>query len=221
MLLFALVAATSPVALASVLAVLVSHRGRLKGVLFAIGFIGGQAAFCILAFAVGGTLSLPARQDHPAVRATLEILFGVALVVNAVRIRNARNTPPRPRTSSRTDALRIRMSALHPLSALWTGLAFGAGGPKRIAITLAAIGAIVSAGLSDRSEISLVVLYVVTATVLVWVPVLLNLVFQRRATDWLSTAEAWSARHREPLIFYPSAVLGVGLLIGGIVQLVS
>ena len=47
-----------------------------------------------------------------------------------------------------------------------------------------------SAGLSNGSEISLVVLYVVTATFLVWVPVLLNLVFQRRTTDWLSTVEA-------------------------------
>jgi hypothetical protein len=52
-LLFALVAATSPPALASVIVVLTSARGRLNGSAFAIGFVTGPAVFCLLAFALG------------------------------------------------------------------------------------------------------------------------------------------------------------------------
>ena len=58
-LLFALVAATSPLALASVLVVLTGSRARLKGAALAIGFVGGQTAFFVLMLVIGGS-----RYEH-------------------------------------------------------------------------------------------------------------------------------------------------------------
>jgi hypothetical protein len=58
------------------------------------------------------------------------------------------------------------------------------------------------------------------ATVLVWVPVALYVVFGQRAADRLTLAQVWISAHKEPLTFYPSALLGAILVADGIIQLV-
>ncbi|HEX5588096.1 MAG TPA: GAP family protein [Acidimicrobiia bacterium] len=217
---FALVAATSPLALASVLAVLTSGRGRLNGSAFAIGFVAGQAVFCALALALGAAASPDHEKRFPTFQSLLVIAFGAALLVVAAYVR--RQAPPgdepRPR-SPRSQALHARLSSLGPGTALGTGLALGIGGPKRIAVTLVATATIAAAGLGPAQTTAVAVLYVAIATVLVWVPVLLYVVFGTRAGEWLTEGQRWASRHRETLTFYPSAVLGVVLVIDGIVQL--
>ena len=63
-------------------------------------------------------------------------------------------------------------------------------------------------------------LYVAVATVLVWVPVLLYIAFGARATDCLARGQRWIGQNKEPLTFYPSAVLGTFLVVDGIVTFV-
>jgi hypothetical protein len=201
--------------------VLTSGRGRLNGSAFAIGFVAGQAVFCFLALAIG-SLSFPDRdQHHVTLQSILTIAFGVALLVAAAYLRR-RERDTRPRAPNpRTEAFRTRLSTLRPSTALATGGALGIGGPKRLGITLVVTAAISSAGLKRAPEIALAVLYVVVATMLVWVPVVLYVVFGRRATDWIARVQAWISAHREALTFYPSAVLGVVLIVDGLVQLAT
>ncbi len=219
--LFALVAATSPLALAAVLVVLTSGRGRLNGSAFAIGFVAGQAVFCFLALAIGN-LSFPGRdQHHATLQSWLTIAFGAALLVAAGYLRR-RERNVRPRTPGpRTEAFRARLSNLRPSTALATGSALGIGGPKRLGITLVVTAAVSSAELHGGEEVALAVLYVVVATMLVWIPVVLYVVFGHRATEWITSAQAWISAHREPLTFYPSAVLGIVLIVDGVIQLTT
>ncbi len=200
------------------LVVLTSGRGRLNGSFFAAGFLAGQSVLCLLAIFIG-TLSVPGHGEHPAIEAAFAILFGAALLATAVWVRRDRGRPPRLTPSPRTAAVRKRLSSLSPLTALVAGTILGVGGPKRIGVTLVATGAITTAGLSDAHEAELTVLYVLVATVLVWIPVALYVVFGGRAADWLRDAQAWISVHKDPLTFYPSAVLGVVLVGIGAVQL--
>ena len=104
-----------------------------------------------------------------------------------------------------------RLSRLKPVAALSTGVALGIGGPKRIGITLVVAATISAAALGSAEEVGLVVLYVLVATALVWVPVALYVVFGTRATDWIANAQAWVSAHQQPLTFWPSLVVGAGL----------
>jgi hypothetical protein len=219
-LLFALVAATSPLALASVLVVLTGTRARRKSAAFAVGFVVGQAALFLLLFALG-TESSPDRENHPTVVAGIEIAFGSALLVTAAYVRRHRTDSAATRAPNpRAQAIRSRLANLRPLTALGTGTAMGIGGPKRISVTIVATSAIAAAGSGSADASGLGVLYVATATVLVWAPVLLYLAMGPRATEWLTRGEHWTRRHRESLTFYPSAVLGTVLVVDGILQLV-
>ncbi|MET0629033.1 MAG: GAP family protein [Acidimicrobiia bacterium] len=218
--LFALVAATSPLALASVIAVLTSGRGRLNGSAFAIGFVAGQALFCALALALGAASSPDHEKRFPTFQALLVIAFGAALLVVAAYFRRQAPTSDTPKPPSRrTEAIHARLSSLSPATALGTGLALGIGGPKRIAVTLVATATIEAAALGPARTTGVAVFYVAIATALVWVPVLLYVVFGTRAAGWLADGQRWASRHRDMLTFYPSAVLGVVLIIDGIVQL--
>jgi Sap, sulfolipid-1-addressing protein len=205
-----------------VLVVLTSGRGRINGSAFAIGFVAGQAVFCYLALALG-TLSFPDRSgNHATLQALLTIALGIALLVAAGYFRRVRGRPPKTGPPNpRAAAFKTRLSTLRPTTALATGAALGAGGPKRIGITLIVTATISSAGLGGVVEVGLAALYVLVATILVWVPVLLYVVFGDRAAEWLTNAQAWISAHKEPLTFYPSAVLGVVLIVDGTIQLVS
>ena len=203
-------AATSPLALASVLVVLTGSRARLKGAALAIGFVAGQSAFLLLVFAIG-TQSSPDGENHPAVVDSIEIAFGIALLVTAVYVRRHRSELAQVRgPSPRTEAIRSRLANLRPLTALGTGALLGIGGPKRIGVTIVVSAAIAAAGVETGEALGLAVLYVAVATVLVWGPV----------TRVHERSERTACGHKAPLTFYPSAVLGTVLVLDGIVHLV-
>jgi hypothetical protein len=218
--LFGLVVATSPLALASVLVVLTGARARLMGAALAIGFVAGQAVFVLLVLAVGTASS--DGDNHPTVVDLIEIAFGTALLLTAAYVRRHRSdlAAPAGDANPRTEAIRSRLANLGPVAALGTGAALGIGGPKRISVALVVSAAIAAAGLGSAGVLGLAVLYVAVATIPVWVPVLLYIVLGPRATEWLANGQRWIGQHKEPLTFYPSAVLGTVLVVDGIVHLV-
>lgn len=118
-------------------------------------------------------------------------------------------------------AIQARLARLSPGTALGTGAALGIGGPKRFGITFLAAATVAASDASDEWSIVLAGVYVLIATALVWVPVLLYLVFAERSTDWLRDRQAWVRAHEGPLVFYPSVVLGAALVTAGIAQLIG
>lgn len=217
---YALVAATSPLALGATLAVLKSNQPRINGVAYAIGFLAAQAAVVLLAFAIGDASFGEPKNNHETFVSLLALAVGIALLATAVHVRSP-NREPRPHRpmGPRTKAMLTRLSQLSPGAALGTGIALGIGGPKRLGITLLVAATISAAALGNASEISLVTVYVLVATMLVWAPVALFVLFGERATNWFNDAQAWATQHQQPLTYYPSLIVGVALIVDGIVRL--
>jgi hypothetical protein len=217
---YGLVAATSPLALGATLAVLKSNHPRVNGSAYAIGFLVGQSAVVLLAFFVGDASFGEPKDNHETIESLLALLVGIALLATAARVRShPRESRPRRALGPRTKAMLDRLSRLSPGAALGTGLALGIGGPKRLGLTLVVAAAISGAALGSASEFSLVAVYVLVATVLVWVPVTLFIVFGTRATEWVDGAQRWVSAHQQPLTFYPALVVGVGLTADGLLRL--
>ena len=101
------------------------------------------------------------------------------------------------------------------------GAALGIGGPKRLGITILVAATVSASGWSDELRVTVAVAYVVVATVLVWVPVLLALVFGHRTAEWMENVQAWLVAHREPLTFYPLTVLGILVIVDAAFALAS
>ena len=215
---YALLAAASPLGLAAVLVVLRSGRGRLNGTAFALGVFAGQIAVFALAFVIG-VASVHSRGGHPTFQSMLELGFGVLLLVLAARTKTPHVRQPHE-PGPRTRALLGRLERLRPLESLGAGALLGIGGPKRLLITVLAAATISTSGLHMQGKIVISVFYVLLATVMVWVPVLLYVVLGDRAGDWMVKAREWLTAHRQRLAFPVLVVLGLFFIADSIVRLV-
>lgn len=218
-LLYAFVAGASPVALGATLVVLGSRGGRWNALAFAVGVVLGQAVVCALAFALG-TVALPVGQHpHETARAIFELVLGVALLVaGAYAWSQPAERPPKP--NSRSRAVLERLAHLNLPEVFGAGVALALG-PKRLGLTVLAAATISAADLGTTEGFALAVGYVVLATALVTVPVVLAIVFGDRAERWMTDVQHWLAAHKRPMTFYPLTILGVVVTLDGIVSLLA
>ena len=209
-LLYALVAAASPMALTATLVVLRSSRARLNGIIFATAFLLGSLVVMVAILAIGAVG--PSDEVQSAFAAGLELLLGILLLAAALRMRHGR-PPRRTEVHERTQAVLVRLGRLNPAGALSIGAALGIGGPKRLTVTIVAATTISAAGPTTAQAVRLTVLYVVVASVLVWCPVAVYLVAGERASEWLGAAEDWLEAHRRAVAMALLLVFG-GALVG-------
>jgi Sap, sulfolipid-1-addressing protein len=215
-LLYALIAAASPVTLLATLVVLGSGRGRVNGLAFAIAFLLGQALAFIVVFFLGSVFT---QDKHSTATAWIELAAGAALLLIALRGRPP-HMPLEPGSAPRTEALFAHLARVTP------GLAFGFGfplgiGAKRLAITILAAATIALSSVSVAEELGLSMLYFVVGTTVVWVPVALYLVFGSRADDAVAGSRIWIAAHEQALAFYSALALGALFLLDGLVRLLT
>lgn len=218
-LLLALVAGASPVALGATLVVLGKERGRRNGAAFALGVVLGQAVTVLLAFVWGSALVPAGSHAHQTVRAVLALALGVALVAFGVRerLRPPGSTPP---GDSRTKRVLDRLARLRASELFGAGFALTLG-PKRLALTVLVAGTIVAGDFGTVTGAVLTVGYVVLATAFVTVPVVLTVVFGHRADEWMVAVKAWLDAHKRSLTVYPLIVLGVLIAADALIALTS
>ena len=218
-LLYAFVAGASPVALGSTLVVLGSRGGRWNGLSFAIGVVVGQVLVLVLAYALG-TATLPVGQHaHETARELMELALGIALLFGGAYVwRRPPDRPPKP--NSRSKAVLERLAHLNLASVFVAGAALALG-PKRLTLTVLVAATISAADLGGVEGTVLSVTYVVIATALVTMPVVLSIVFGTRAEEWMTDVEHWLAAHKRPMTFYPVTILGVLVTLDALVSLVT
>jgi hypothetical protein len=216
-LVFGLIAAASPLAFASTLVVLRSRRARLTGAIFAGAFLLGEIIVMIVLLAVG-SIGSPGSGSRDTAASVLELVFGVLLLLVAIRVRKGAAVAEPGRTG-RTEALLARLSRITPAAAFWAGGLLGVGGPRRLTIAIVTAATVSAAGLSGRETVAVVTLYVIVASLLVSAPVALYLVTGQRARVWLTTAETWLTASQRTFATVTLLVFGGILAVDSLVQL--
>ena len=210
--LYALVAGFSPLVLLATLAVLGSGRGRLSGSVFAVGFLLTQSIVLLVAYLLGAAATPDRDRAHETLSAVLGLSLGVALVALAARQRRA-GDPQERIGESRTQAFLARLGRLRPGTAFSVGALLGVGGVKRLTITLLAGASIALTGLIPAEQLVLGIVYVVIASMLVTIPVIVYLIAGSHADAWTRSAQARIVRNDRQLTIVSTFVFGL-LLIG-------
>jgi hypothetical protein len=213
---YALLAALSPLGFAATIAVL--QAGRLTALAFAAGVLVGQLLACAVLVAIGAAATPDERAGHPTVKAVVEIVAGVALLVLAVRFRRRGPAADR-RSSGRSQAALERLRRVRATTAAFVGLLLGIGGPKRLVLTALASTVIAASATDDAGRAELVVWYTILATVLVWAPVATYVVVGEKALGWLQSSGAWASRHQRRATFSVLVIAGALLLGEGFANL--
>ncbi len=217
--LYAFVAGASAVAMGATLVVLGSRGGRWNGLAFAIGVVLGQVIVLALAYAVGAATLPVGNHPHETARALMELALGVALVGAGGYVwSQPPDKPPKP--NPRSKQVFDRLGHLNLPSVFVAGVALALG-PKRLALTVFAAAAISAADLGSAEATALSVMYIVVATALVTVPVVLAIVFGPRAEQWMTDVQHWLAVHKRPMTFYPLTVLGLLVSIDALIALLA
>jgi Sap, sulfolipid-1-addressing protein len=217
-LLYALVAGTSPLALLSTLAVLGSGRGRENGSAFALAFLVTQSVVLLIAFLVGSAAAPDRERHHETLAAALELVAGAGLLALAWRARTPRRSQL-PSEESRTKALLARLRGLRPVASFSVGALLGVGGVKRLTITLLAGATIAVAALIPAEEVGLGVLYVLIASLLVWLSVAVYLIAGKRADELTESTEAWLLANQQRATLLSTLVFGLLITGDAIVRL--
>jgi hypothetical protein len=205
---YGLAAGLSPVALIATVVMLTSGSGRSNGLLFMAGFVLTIAAICTITVLVADRLA-PAEGNQTA-ETLLELGIGLILLVAAWTERPGRD--PTEGAGSRSKRLFAKLDEVSGPAA------FGIGAllvvlPKRLAITVLAGLVIASARLDKSEDVILDGLYVLTASALVWLTVLVAIVSGRRAEPFLVSIKTWLLANAQAVVFVVS--LGFGVLFTG------
>ena len=209
--LYAIVAAASPLILTATFLVNRSARPRTNGIAFLIGFVFGTTLACIVGLIVGQAAA-EKLNSHDTVDDVLTLALGLALVVFGIRAQR-RQEPIVADTSSRVTAIMEGLRNVRPAAACSMAGLLGFGGPKRLLLTLLAMGAVTSADVGRVANLTLGVTYIAIATVLVWVPVGIVIVGGERAAVILERGESWLTTHARVLRIWIALGFGSALVV--------
>jgi hypothetical protein len=213
LLLYALLAAFSPLALAATMTAI--RAGRRQALAFGVGFVVGQLVTCslfvILDFAAVGSGS----RGYPGIRAPIALALAVVLIWLAECVRR-RPPPVRAESESRARSLLIRLSRLGFFTTLAAGLLLGIGGPKRLVLAALAAALVVTSGVQDSAKAELVLVYVALATALVWAPVVFYLARGEKAVALMKGAQERISRNQPTVTIYALRGLAALLLLDAI-----
>ena len=213
---YGLAAAASPLALTATFVVIRSERPRTNGIAFLSGFLLGTAIACGLGLAVGQA-AVDRLDSHETVEGVLTLLLGLALLAVGLRERHDAATaggPGKP-SDGHPRGSRQRSSRRRVLD----------GRAARLRGTEAARAHVPRHGLGQRSRLgdiedfTLVVVYIVIATVLVSVPVGIVIIAGERAAAILARGQSWLATHAAQLRVWLSLGIGAALVLDGLVRL--
>jgi threonine/homoserine/homoserine lactone efflux protein len=205
--------AISPIPIIAVILMLLSRQAARTSTGFLAGWVAGivvvtVATLLLVGQAGGGTAEKPST-----VSSVLKLIFGLLLLVLAVREWRQR---PKP---GATAAMPKWMNAIESFTfgkALGLGVALSAVNPKNLVMCLGAGSTIGGAHLSGGGDVVAVVVFTVIAASTVAVPVIGYLVARSRMAGPLDSLRGWLAQNNATVMAVVLLVIGVALLGKGI-----
>ncbi|MEU9484223.1 GAP family protein [Streptomyces decoyicus] len=215
---FAAAVAVSPLPIIAIILILATPRGRLNGVLFAVGWILGLSALGAVMLAIAPPAGA-SDHNHPATWVgALKLALGVFLVLFGSR--QWRRRPKDPSQAQLPKWLGT-IDRLTPVKIFALGLALAALNAKNAPLTIAAGASIGSAGLPVGQQIASLAIFVLIATLGLLAPLAVFLFGGERAKTTLGNWRKWAAQHHVAVMAVLFFVLGLKLLGDGISILTS
>ncbi len=203
----AVAAGLSPIPLIAAVLIVMSTRPRLAGTAFAAGWLLGCALVVLIGAVAAGILQSSEPGGTPTILAVVRIVFGVVLLVLAVR----KVTAARGVEARLPDWMSGLMSAT-PTRSLGLGLLLSAANPKNALLGIAAGMSIGSAAVGLDTAIVAGAVYVVMASVAVLTIVIAAVVAPRRVASALTRLRDWLTLHNTAIMALLLVVFGFVLI---------
>ena len=201
--------ALSPIPVVLLILMLVSTKARTNGPAFAIGWTAGVFVVATLAFALADGADVAADPGATDGGNALQVLLGLVFLALAVRQWRQR---PRPGIDVAPPKLFSAIDTMGPAKVLGLGFMAAAANPKNLPLAISGGLAIAQAGASTSGGLAAIVLFSITASATVLVPVIAVLALGDRTTEPLTDLKTWLLANNATIMMVLFTVLGVKML---------
>ena len=205
--------ALSPIPVVLLILMLVSARARTSGPAFAIGWTSGVFLVATLAFALANGADVATDPGAADGANTLQLLLGLAFFALAVRQWRQR---PRPGIDATPPKIFSSIDTMGPIKVVGLGFVAAAMNPKNLPLGISAGVAISEAGASTSQGLAAIVLFSITASATVLIPVVAVLVLGDRTTEPLTDLKTWLVANNATIMIILLTVLGAKMLGSGL-----
>lgn len=207
----------SALPIAAVILMLGTPRARSNGLAFLVGWIVGLVGVGGIALILAGAVGLSASSGSTSsLVGLIKLALGILLLVAAARGWRSRprseEVAPLPKWMASLDTVTPARSA--GLAALLSGV-----NPKNLALNLAAMSIIASAGLSASAELVALVAFVIMASITIIAPVVVYFAGGDRAAAVLAGWKEYLVANNPVIMAILLLVFGMVLIGQGIAQL--
>lgn len=208
--------ALSPLAIASVVLMLLSARPRAASVAFFVGFI----VAIVLATAAGYLVAsvLPHQGETSISAPYLLIVLGVVAVVLAARQWRGR---PKKGDDLELPGWMAKVDGITTTSALVLGAFFGGIKPKNLLLSIGLGVSLEALALSSGEAAIVIVIVAFVASIPILVPVIIAFVALDRLSGTLDRMRAWMVQHNAAMVGTILLIVGVLLISKGVSTLVG
>jgi Sap, sulfolipid-1-addressing protein len=205
---FAVGVAISPVPIIAVILVLFSARAGVNGPVFLIGWVVGVAVVSVAVYLLSDASDASTDDTASDTVSTTKLLFGVLLLVLAVRHFRAQR-----RAEAKTEPKWMAsIDSLTPVKAGGLGALLSGVNPKNLALSVAAGATLAQIGATGGEAVVGLLAYIIIASLSIAVPVGFYLLGGNRAAAVLDGWKGWLSTHND-------AVMGMLFLVFGVVLL--
>ena len=206
--------AISPVVVVLVILLLVSASGRTTGPGFLVGWMVGVAALTTVALALATGVDVDSDSSAQDGFHLFQFTLGLVFVFLGVKTWRGR---PRPGVPSEDPKLFKAVDSMSVVKAAGLGFAFATfAAPKKLALELGAGGTIARGGASIATEMVVVLIFTLIASIPVIAPLVAVAVLGERADSSLDATKSWLMAHNTVIMlvvftFLSAHFLGIGL----------
>ena len=215
---FAVGVAISPVPIIAVILMLFSQRARVNGPLFLLGWVLALAVVSAVAYVLADQGDVATSSSASDTVAWGYIVFGVLLLLLAVRQWRSR---PAPGVEPEMPKWMAGIDSFSPVKALVLGLLLAGVNPKNLLLTVGAAVGLAQLGLPTSDAVVSLIVFVVVASLTIAGPVVYYLVGGAHAKAELDSLKGRLALHNAAVMAVLFVVFGVDLIAKGIPTLTS
>ncbi len=205
--------AISPIPMVLVILMLVSARARTNGPAFALGWTVGVVGVAGLAYAFSNGADMATDADAADAGSVVQVVLGLLFLFLAVRQWRGR---PQPGQEATTPKLFGAVDTMSALKSLGLGFAAAAANPKNLPLAISAGVSIAQAGATGGQGVAAAVLFGITASLTVLVPVIAVLVLGDRTREPLDAFKVWLLGNNSAIMMVLFIVLGAKMLGSGL-----
>jgi len=201
--------ALSPVPIIAVVLMLTTHRARVNGPVFVLGWLAGLAVVGAIVLCIAGPSGASSDGGPATWLSWLKVVLGAALVLVAARQFRGR---PKHAGQAALPKWMATIDTIKPPAAFGLAAVLAGANPKNLLLAVGGAASIAQTGISGGQQVIAYAVFALIGTLGVVAPVGIYFAMGERATRILCGLKNWMGQHNAVIMSVLCLVIGAKLI---------